>query len=278
MIQFPNCKINLGLHITGKRADGYHSLETVFYPLPWCDLLELTPVQGGTSPGAEFKSTGIRIYGGKDSNLCVRAYDLLAAQHALGPVKMHLHKILPIGAGLGGGSSDAAFVLKGLNALFKLGLSVTQLEAYAAQLGSDCPFFIRNQPVYATGRGEILEDIKLKLDELFFVVVKPRIHISTAEAYAGVQAKLPETPLKELIRKPIEKWKDTVKNDFEATILEKYPTIRKIKKRLYDEGAVYASMSGSGSAVYGLFKSKVDLHMHFRSSTVWQGFGGMNSQ
>ncbi|MFM9027036.1 MAG: 4-(cytidine 5'-diphospho)-2-C-methyl-D-erythritol kinase [Bacteroidota bacterium] len=273
MIFFPNCKINLGLHIVEKRSDGYHELETVFYPLPWSDLLEMT-VQHDSEKAVDYKGTGIRIYGSKESNLCVRAYQLLAADHTIGPLKIHLHKIIPIGAGLGGGSSDAAFVLKGIDRLFGLGLSDSRLEEYAAKLGSDCPFFIRNRAVYATGRGEKFEDLKLKLDDYFFVVVKPRVHVSTAEAYSGVVPLRPETSLKELIKKPIEKWKDVIRNDFEKTILDSYPSIRKIKKRLYDEGAVYASMSGSGSAVYGIFREKVDLHLHFRSSTCWQGFGG----
>ena len=273
MILFPNCKINIGLHITKKREDGFHDLETVFYPLPWTDILEITPLPQANHHTIEFKSTGTRIYGSKDHNLCVRAYELLAADFNLGPVKMHLHKVLPIGAGLGGGSADAAYALKGLNNLFKLGLSAQQLESYAVILGSDCPFFIQNQPVYATGRGNIFESIKLSLDGYFFVLVKPRIHISTAEAYAGVQPQLPKTSLKELIKKPIDQWKNSISNDFEKTILDKHPSIKKIKKRLYEEGAIYAAMSGSGSTVYGIFKEEVDLHLHFRSATVWQGYG-----
>ena len=177
-----------------------------------------------------------------------------------------------MGAGLGGGSSDGAFTIRLLNEKFNLGLNDEQMIGYALQLGSDCPFFIRNKPVYATGRGDVFEDIKLKLDDYFFVLVKPRIHVSTADAYAGVKPQRPVHPLLELIKKPVDTWKNTIKNDFEDTVLEKYPSIRKIKKRLYDEGAVYASMSGSGSTVYGLFKKQVDLHLHFRSGTVWQGF------
>jgi len=271
MISFPNCKINIGLNIVEKRSDGFHAIETVFYPVPWSDILEILPATTKTN-SVDFKSTGIRIYGTKDTNLCVRAYQLLAEDFPLSPVKMHLHKIIPIGAGLGGGSSDAAFALKMLNTYFGLQLSEAQLENYAGKLGSDCPFFIRNKAVYATGRGEIFEDIKLKLDDYFFVLVKPRVHVSTAEAYAGVKPQRPAQPLSELIRKPSDTWKTSIKNDFEETILEKYPSIRKIKRRLYDEGAVYASMSGSGSTVYGLFRKQVDLHLHFRSGTVWQGF------
>lgn len=270
MISFPNCKINLGLNIVGKRADGFHDIETIFYPLPWSDILEITRTTDKES-GIDFRSSGIRIYGGKETNLCVRAYQLVAKDHPIGAVRMHLHKILPIGAGLGGGSSDAAFALRSINNLFQLKLSDEQLEKYASELGSDCPFFIRNKPVFATGRGDIFEDIKLRLDDYYFVVVKPRIHVSTADAYAGVTPSKPIVSLKEAIRKPVETWKDTIKNDFENTILEKYAAIRKIKKRLYDEGATYASMSGSGSSVFGIFKKTIDLHLHFRSSTVWQG-------
>lgn len=271
MISFPNCKINIGLNIVGKRPDGFHDIETIFYPLPWSDILEITK-NPEKETGVDFRSSGIRIYGGKETNLCVRAYQLLAAEHPLGAIRMQLHKLLPIGAGLGGGSSDAAFVLRSLDQLFRLKLPDEKLEAYAAQLGSDCPFFIRNKPVFASGRGEVFEDIKVKLDEYYFVVVKPRIHISTAEAYAGVKPAKPKHSLKDLIRKPVETWKDTIHNDFETTILEKHQSIRKIKKKLYDEGAVYAAMSGSGSSVFGIFRHPIDLHLHFRNCTMWQGF------
>ncbi|MFM2134838.1 MAG: hypothetical protein RL021_238 [Bacteroidota bacterium] len=270
MISFPNCKINIGLNIVGKRSDGFHDIETVFYPLPWSDILEINRSQA-KEQSVEFRSSGIRIYGSKENNLCVRAYQLLAADYPIGPVRMQLHKLLPVGAGLGGGSSDAAFVLRTLNQLFQLRINDDELASYAARLGSDCPFFIRNKPVFATGRGDVFEDVKLKLDDYYLVVVKPRIHVSTATAYAGVSPMQPAHSLKELIRKPVETWKDLIHNDFEKTILDKHPSIRNIKKRLYDEGAVYASMSGSGSAVYGIFKRPIDLHLHFRNCTVWQG-------
>lgn len=273
MVLFPNCKINLGLNIVRKREDGYHDIETIFIPLPWSDILEITPLPE-KEKSVEFKSTGLRIYGTKETNLCVKAYHLLAQDFTLGAVRMHLHKLIPIGAGLGGGSSDAAFALKGLNQLFQLKLDDQQLESYAAQLGSDCPFFIRNKPVFASGRGEIFEDIRLKTDNLFVVAVKPRIHVSTAEAYAGVQPATPTHSLKERIRKPLESWKDHIRNDFENTVLEKYPSLKRIKKKLYDEGAIYAAMSGSGSTIYGIFEKPIDLHLHFRSYHVWQGYAG----
>lgn len=270
MISFPNCKINIGLHIIGKRPDGYHDLETIFYPVAWTDILEIVKNEdpNGTT---EFKSTGIRVYGPKEKNLCLKGYQLLAEKYQLPPVKMHLHKILPIGAGLGGGSSDAAYTLMNLDKLFRLNISDAELENFALEIGSDCPFFIRNKPMYAIGKGNVMEAISLKLKNMFIVVVKPRVHVSTAEAYSKVIPQKKNSSLKELIRLPIEDWKECIVNDFEKSIFETYPGIRNIKNKLYKFGAVYASMSGSGSAVYGLFKEEKNLRAYFRSCTVWQG-------
>lgn len=270
MISFPNCKINLGLHVLRRRDDGFHELDTIFYPIPWTDILEIVRAEG-TEPGIDFRSSGLRIYGSRDQNLCVRAYQLLSADHPLPPVRMHLHKILPIGAGLGGGSSDAAFALKLLNDLFRLRISAARLEQYAALLGSDCPFFIQNKAVRATGRGEIFEPVKVDLKGYQLVIVKPRAHVSTAEAYGGITPKADRESLRTIIRKPIPQWREELVNDFEATIFLKHPTVRKAKEKLYKLGAVYASMSGSGSSVFGLFEKPCDVHMHFRSATVWQG-------
>lgn len=270
MLSFPSCKINIGLNIVEKRADGFHNIETVFYPVAWCDILEI--VKNEDPAGAvEFRSTGIRVFGPKEKNLCIRAYQLLAERFQLPPVKMHLHKILPIGAGLGGGSSDAAQTLILLNKIFRLGISDPELEVLAASLGSDCPFFIRNKPVYATQKGDVLEPVALKIKNFYVTIVKPRVHISTAEAYAGVVPVKKKENLKDLLRLPVEEWKNCVQNDFEKNIFEAHPGIRNIKNKLYKFGAVYASMSGSGSAVYGLFKEEKNLGAYFRSCTVWHG-------
>ncbi|HRH67395.1 MAG TPA: 4-(cytidine 5'-diphospho)-2-C-methyl-D-erythritol kinase [Bacteroidia bacterium] len=270
MISFPNCKINLGLRVVAKRTDGFHTIETIFYPVPWTDILEVV-MNEDTNASTAFKSTGIRVYGPKEKNLCLKAYQLLSEKHNLPPVKMHLHKVIPIGAGLGGGSSDAANTLISLNKLFRLNLSEEELEDYASEIGSDCPFFIRNKAMYATEKGNVMEPVNLKLKNIYIVVVKPRVHISTAEAYAGISPAKKNNSLKDLIRLPIEDWKDQIANDFEKTIFESHPGIRNIKNKLYKFGAVYASMSGSGSAVYGLFKEEKNLRAYFRSCTVWQG-------
>lgn len=268
MIAFPNCKINLGLRVTEKRADGFHNIESIFYPVPWKEIVEIVPTEG-TSSDAEFKSTGIRVYGSKDSNLCVKAYHLLAEKHSLPPIKIHLHKVLPIGAGLGGGSADAAFTLQLLNKIFSLQLDDAELEKFSAQLGSDCAFFIRNRPVFASGKGEVFENIQVKLKGYHLVIVKPRIHVNTAEAYSWITPQRREGSLREQIKLPLKDWKDIIDNDFEKPIFERYPTIRNIKSRLYKLGAVYASMSGSGSSVFGIFSEEKNLNTYFRSSTVF---------
>ncbi|REJ82401.1 MAG: 4-(cytidine 5'-diphospho)-2-C-methyl-D-erythritol kinase [Bacteroidetes bacterium] len=270
MITFPGCKINIGLNVLEKRQDGYHSLETVFYPVSWTDLLEIVPA-GGKVSSMVIKSTGIRMYGPREKNLCMKAYMELSRHYSLPPVKSHLHKIVPIGAGLGGGSADAAHTLLLLNKLFRLGMSDSDLESIAAELGSDCPFFIKNKAVIASGRGEIFEPLNLKLKNYFLTIVKPRVHVSTAEAYSGIQPRKPAVSLKELIRLPIDSWKENISNDFEDVIFNKYPSVAKIKQNLYKLGAVYASMSGSGSAVYGIFKEEKNLSAYFRSCTVWHG-------
>ncbi|MBP6402664.1 MAG: 4-(cytidine 5'-diphospho)-2-C-methyl-D-erythritol kinase [Bacteroidia bacterium] len=270
MISFPNCKINLGLHVLGKRPDGFHDIETIFYPVPWNDILEIVPNED-LNANTEFKSTGIRVFGPKEKNLCLKAYQLLSEKYTLPPVKMHLHKIIPIGAGLGGGSADAANTLLNLNKLFKLNIAEEEMEKFSSELGSDCAFFIRNKAMYATEKGNVLEPITLKLKNLFIVIVKPRVHISTVEAYAGISPQKKKISLKELVRFPIEEWKNQIENDFEKTIFETHPGIRNIKTKLYKFGALYASMSGSGSAVYGLFKEEKNLRAYFRSCTVWHG-------
>lgn len=239
-------------------------------PVQWNDILEIVANEGGPVE-PEFKSSGIRIYGDKENNLCVRAYKLLANHYPLPPVKMHLHKIIPIGAGLGGGSSDAAFAITTLNQLFKLKLSDTELESFAAKLGSDCPFFIHNKTLFCYEKGDRFEQMKLDGKEYHIILIKPRIHVNTAQAYSWIKPIKRKESIKDLIRTPIENWKETIFNDFEMPVFERYPAIKNIKARLYKQGALYASMSGSGSTVYGIFNEEKHLNTYFRSSMVFQG-------
>ena len=256
MIVFPNGKINLGLHITRKREDGYHDLETIFFPLDIHDILEFIP-----SKEFSFQSTGIAINGTAHQNLCVKAFQLLKDQFPeLPEVTMHLHKVIPMGAGLGGGSSDGSFALTALNEYFNLGLDKPSLKSLSLQLGSDCPFFIANQPSYAMGRGEILEPVSVDLSGIYIVLVYPGIVVSTAEAFAGIVPRQPSISLKDRIREPMEKWKDWMVNDFEKTVFHRFPEIAAIKKTLYASGAAYASMTGSGSCCFGIFRTLPDLH------------------
>lgn len=254
MIVFPNCKINLGLHVVSKRADGFHELETVFYPLPLTDALEVI------SPGKlAFTTSGIAVPGDSGDNLCLKAWRLLKQDFPEIPeVNIHLHKHIPIGAGLGGGSADAAFMLQLLNNRFQLELTKEQLISYAAILGSDCPFFIENKAVYATGRGEIMTPIDLDLSGWSFVLVYPGVHINTGWAFGKITPKAPVSSLQQRIMQPVETWKETISNDFEAAVFSAHPELAGIKEKLYAAGAVYASMSGSGSAFVGIFpKNKV---------------------
>jgi 4-diphosphocytidyl-2-C-methyl-D-erythritol kinase len=254
MICFPNAKINIGLSITDRRADGYHNLESVFYPIRLNDALEVVE-----SDELSFTSSGLAIPGNADSNLCVKAYHLLAADFSLPLVHIHLHKHVPIGAGLGGGSADAAFFLKLMNDKFELSLSVEQLETYASRLGADCPFFIKNKPAFATGIGDQLQEISLDLSSYYLVFVTPDVHISTAEAYRGVKPIIPTYSLLESIQKPVSMWKNFIANDFEKHLFEAYPQIRALKSSLYEAGALYATMTGSGSSVVGIFEKPVVL-------------------
>lgn len=257
MLLFPNCKINLGLNILRKREDGFHDLETVFYPIPFTDALELI-TNTGSEASAEFVTTGLKINGAATDNLCVKAYQLLKQDFPQLPaVKIHLHKTIPAGAGLGGGSADAAFMLKLLNDKFHLNLSTSQLTNYALQLGSDCPFFILNKPCFATGRGENLEEIQLDLSAYRIVLINPRIHINTGWAFSQINPSLPVKQVKEIIGQPISTWKDELKNDFEEAVFAAHPQVKLIKEDLYNQGAVYASMSGSGSTVFGIFDKSV---------------------
>jgi 4-diphosphocytidyl-2-C-methyl-D-erythritol kinase len=255
VISYPNAKINLGLSILRKREDGFHDIESVFYPVPWKDMLEIVP-QKTLSGVVDFSSSGIEIPFNGGLNLCEKVYNVLHNKHVLPSVRIHLHKQVPIGAGLGGGSADAAFAAVMFNEMFNLQISDFELEELVSEVGSDCPFFVQNKPTYVTGRGEILEPFDLDLSGYWVMLVNPNIHIGTAEAYAGIIPRTPEHSLKEILSDDVDQWKGLVKNDFEDSIFKNHPEIKELKTRLYDEGADYAAMSGSGSTVFGLFQSK----------------------
>lgn len=256
MIVFPNCKINLGLHILDKRQDGFHNLQTVFIPVKWYDIIEV--IQNDVTKSNQTISvqySGIEIKGDDGDNLCVKAYHLLCREnYPLPSISMYLHKSIPMGAGLGGGSADGAFMLRLLNEKFNLQISEAKLIEYSAVLGSDCPFFIKNTPCFAEGRGEILEPIQVSLDGYKILIINPSIHINTGWAFSQLNPNRKQTTsLKEAIQLPIETWRNSITNDFETPAFTKYPEIEKIKKQLYQNGAVFALMSGSGSTVYGIF-------------------------
>ena len=242
-----------------RRPDGYHNLETVFYPIPLCDILEITPAEEPDAPDYTFTMYNAVFDGDDNDNLVVRAYKALAADYKLPKVNMSLYKNIPTGAGLGGGSADAAFALKMLNSMAGLGLSDEKLEEYAATIGADCAFFIKNQPAYATGIGNILTPTACDITGYTLILVKPDIHISTKDAYALVTPAAAETPLTEIISRPVDDWKGTMKNDFEKSVFAKHPSMERIKEKLYAMGAVYASMSGSGSSFFGIFKEEQDI-------------------
>ena len=263
MVFFPNCKINLGLQILRKRSDGFHDLETIFYPLSLHDALEIVQHPQPTTD-IEFSASGLAVEGTLSDNICVKGFHLLKDDfRSLPPVKMHLHKTIPMGAGLGGGSADGAFTLLLLNKKFNLGISEEGLLNYALQLGSDCPFFIRNTPCYATGRGERLEAIDLDLSKYKFLLVNPQIHINTGWAFAQIKPVDNRPSLKEIIAKPVEDWKHHLANDFEEAVSAQHPQIKECKEMLYNAGAVYASMTGSGSTVFGLFEKDATPSLNF---------------
>ena len=258
MITFPNAKINLGLNIVEKRPDGYHNLETIFYPIPLQDALEITPWEGGERK-YKLAQSGIQIAGEDEHNLVVKAYKLLDSLYNLPPIEIHLLKHIPSGAGLGGGSADAAFMLCMLNQHFQLNIPNEQLEVYAAQLGADCAFFVENKPTFAEGIGNIFSPIELSLKGYKLLLVKPDIFVSTRDAFAQIKPKRPTISLKEVAKMPIEAWKTYMVNDFEESVFPQFPAIADIKAKLYDMGAIYASMSGSGSSVFALFKGDATL-------------------
>jgi 4-diphosphocytidyl-2-C-methyl-D-erythritol kinase len=261
VVVFPNCKINLGLHVVRKRADGYHDLETIFYPLPLRDALEI--VRRETANGnpntadnrpVTLQMSGLPVQGKPEDNLCIKAYHLLKKDYPqLTDIDMYLHKAIPMGAGLGGGSADGAFTLQLLNEKFQLGIAQEKLLDYSLQLGSDCPFFLINKPCYATGRGELLQSIPLDLSAFSFLVVHPGVHINTGWAFSQLTPAPSTYSLQELIQQPVASWQNVLKNDFEAPVCKQHPELQAIKENLYKAGALYASMTGSGSCFFGLF-------------------------
>jgi 4-diphosphocytidyl-2-C-methyl-D-erythritol kinase len=269
MVAFPNAKINLGLYITGKRPDGYHNLETVFYPIALKDVLEI--IESNEAEPVIFSSSGLIVNGDTDDNLCVKAYRLLKKDFPSIPhIKMHLHKVIPMGAGMGGGSSDAAFTLMMLNEKFSLGLSQEQLLVYALNLGSDCPFFIINKPCLAKGRGEQLTEIQLSISPYHILIVNPGIHVNTAMAFRELKMHSNETNLETEILKPVVDWKTNIYNDFEVNVGHALPEILAIKQTLYESGAIYSAMSGSGSTVFGIFENKFNIENIFPATYFYK--------
>lgn len=265
MLLFPNAKINLGLYVTGKRKDGYHQIETCLFPIPLYDALEII-----LAKKTVFSSSGINIPGDEKDNLILKAYRLLKKDfNDLPPIAIHLHKAIPVGAGLGGGSADAAFALKLMNKLFYLHLEDWFLQDYAAQLGSDCPFFIENTPKIATGRGEILHPVELDLKGRWLVLVNPNMHIGTKEAYEGLTPKPPKRDLRAILSNSA-LWKEQLVNDFEVSIFRRYPEIKAIKESLYGQGAFYSAMSGSGSTVFGLFDQEPQIEVEIEGYFVFK--------
>lgn len=269
MICFPNAKINLGLNIVSRRNDGFHNLETIFYPISLKDGLEI--INSESQAQYQFYQTGIKIDGDPSSNIVIKAFELIMNHTTIKipNIDIHLLKKIPTGAGLGGGSSDAAFMLKLLNETYSLGISNDKLSELALQIGADCPFFLYNKPAFASGIGSKLEPIELDLSGMYFLIVKPDVFISTKEAYSMITPKTPTLSLKDIVTRPLYEWKKLMKNDFEEPIFKKYPQICKIKLQLYELGATYASMSGSGSSLYGIFKEKPDFQNLFNNHFTW---------
>lgn len=266
MISFPIAKVNLGLNVVARRPDGYHNLQTVFYPVPIKDVLEIYPMAEDfpSEVDCDIKVTNIHVEGDEQRNLVVRAYNLLKQDFpALPRLHAHLYKGIPTQAGMGGGSSDASAMLLLLDEQFNLGLTEQQLIDYAAKLGADCPFFIMNRPAYAEGIGERLTPIDLSLKGWYMAVVRPDIPVPTKEAFARITPQMPQKCCKEIVMQPIETWKDELVNDFEQSVFAVHPELADIKVQLYQLGAVYAAMSGSGSALFGLFKEPVDIEKSF---------------
>ncbi|MFZ0280259.1 MAG: 4-(cytidine 5'-diphospho)-2-C-methyl-D-erythritol kinase [Bacteroidales bacterium] len=270
MVVFPKAKINLGLTISGKRPDGYHDIETIFYPVPFCDAMEMV-VRGEGAKHDCFMLTGIDLPCKIEENLVLRAVKRLREAFTIPELKIHLHKAVPSGAGLGGGSSDAACMLCTLNKYFGFSLSQDELKTFALGLGSDCPFFIMNKPAYATGRGEILEPVDNILECFKILLLNPGIQVNTREAYEDCKPSGSDVSLTEIIKLPVSEWKELMINDFEKTVFTKFPAIGRLKERLYESGALYSSMSGSGSTVYGIFKEEPIVPEDVKKFLIYNG-------
>jgi 4-diphosphocytidyl-2-C-methyl-D-erythritol kinase len=268
MVFFPNAKINLGLFITGKRPDGFHNIQSILFPIPLCDALEIIKAGDGRF---EFSVSGLPIPGAKDGNIVLKAWTAMRTAFDLSPVKIYLHKAIPMGAGLGGGSADAAFAIRLIDVLFGLKMTPAKMTEFAVGLGMDCPFFISNQPAYAFERGDKLRPSNVSLSGKFLVVVKPPGHVNTAEAYSDSVPRETDFSPEEVVKMPVDQWGKYLINDFEKAAIIKYPEIGKIKNDLVRQGAVFASMSGSGSAVYGIFDDAVDLADYFPEYYYWHG-------
>lgn len=250
MVTFPPCKINLGLHVLRRRPDGYHDVETCFYPIPWTDVLEIVP-----SAEFSFSQTGLQIEGGASSNLCVQAFRAMERDYVVPPVMIHLHKCIPTGAGLGGGSADAAFVMRMISEIADLNLQQKTVMQMVSGLGSDCAFFVQDDPMIGSGKGDVLSPVQIDLTGTFLVVVKPNLAVSTGEAYTLVRPNPSVQPIKEILENhPLAAWHEILINDFEEPVFKRFPRLREIKQQLYAQGAVYAAMSGSGSAIFGIFE------------------------
>lgn len=265
MIQFPGSKINIGLNILRQRNDGFHDIESVFYPVRWSDIVEVVP-----SNEPKFTMSGLPVSGSISDNLCLRALERIDPGNDH-PVHIHLHKTVPMGAGLGGGSADGTAVLELFNRTFNLGHSQSTLMKWAAELGSDCPFFVRHEPQYVTGRGERLEKVDIDLSDYYILIVHPGIHVSTKDAYSMAIKGEPAYGLREVIKAPVEEWKEVLINGFEAPMIDSYPEIGEIRDKMYADGGLYASMTGSGSAVYGIFKEKQETDGWPGNYAVWSG-------
>jgi 4-diphosphocytidyl-2-C-methyl-D-erythritol kinase len=266
MLQLSNAKINLGLHVTQRRPDGFHNIETALFPIGWSDVVEALP-----DKALILRCSGLPVGVAPEKNLCARAFRLLQKDFGLPGADIYLHKQVPPGAGLGGGSSNAAFVLLALNKIFHLALSQQRLAGYAAQLGSDCAFFVYNVPMLATGRGEVLQPVAVSLSGYELLVVKPPLGVSTAEAYAGITPKAPRVSLQSAVTRRVEAWKELLVNDFEPLVFARYPLLQDVKSRLYGCGAAYAAMSGSGSALFGIFEKMPDnVEQLFPGCTIFK--------
>lgn len=266
MIVFPNGKINLGLSVLNKREDGFHNIESIVYPAPIYDVLEFQP-----SKLFSIEVSGLVVPGEINENILFNSWNFLHQKHHVPPVEIKILKNIPLGSGLGGGSSDAAFLLKTLNNYYKLNLTSDNLKSYAASIGSDCPFFIENKASIIRGRGEDVEQIDLSLKGLYIIIVMPDVQISTKEAFQYIEKGKQKVNLKDIVTKPIEQWQDLLLNDFEGITFEKYPALKKIKDRLIGEGAVYSSLTGSGSAVFGIFKQAANMNKYFPDYKIQNG-------